>query len=126
MEILVDTSIWIDYFRSGENSDDLDILMDENLIVINDIILTELIPFLELRKKNKVIILLKAIKRLPLQIDWDGIIQLQVRCLKSGINGLGIPDLIIAQYSKQNNYKIYSLDKHFQLLEEIGGIKLYR
>ncbi len=34
MNVLVDTSIWIDYFRGGDNSSDLDILIDENLLVI--------------------------------------------------------------------------------------------
>ena len=51
MQILVDTSVWVDYFRSGLNSNDLDILIDENLIVTNDIILAELIPFLK-KKAN--------------------------------------------------------------------------
>ncbi|MGO9146613.1 MAG: PIN domain-containing protein, partial [Desulfomonilia bacterium] len=41
MSILVDTSIWIEYFRSGNNSEKLDFLIDENLIVINDLILAE-------------------------------------------------------------------------------------
>ena len=44
LEVLVDTSIWIDYFRGGDNSKDLDFLMDEDLIVTNDIVLAELIP----------------------------------------------------------------------------------
>ena len=46
MEVLVDTSVWIDYFRSGEKSEKLDFLIDENLVVINDLILTELLPLL--------------------------------------------------------------------------------
>ena len=29
MDVLVDTSIWIDYFRVGENSKKLDDLIDE-------------------------------------------------------------------------------------------------
>jgi predicted nucleic acid-binding protein len=43
MSVLVDTSIWIEYFRTGNNSDKLDFLIDENLIVINDLILAELV-----------------------------------------------------------------------------------
>jgi predicted nucleic acid-binding protein len=47
--ILVDTSIWIDYFKSGENSARLDDLIEDNQIVINDIILAEfLVPKLRL------------------------------------------------------------------------------
>jgi len=125
MLILVDTSIWVDYFRGGLNSNDLDFLIDENFIVTNDIILTELIPFLKLKKKIKVIQLLNSILKFPLQIDWEEIIQYQIKCLKSGINGIGIPDLIIAQNLKQNNCYIYSFDKHFKRLQEIIGIKVY-
>ena len=33
MQVLVDSSVWIDYFRGGTKSDDLDILIDENLIL---------------------------------------------------------------------------------------------
>jgi hypothetical protein len=125
MAVLVDTSIWIDYFRSGENSKDLDDLMDENLIVINDIILAELVPYLKLKKQTKVIELLHEINRVPLAINWDEIIEFQTMCLKSGVNGVGIPDLIIAQNAQQNNHQIYSLDKHFRLLNQLLKIELH-
>lgn len=53
MEVLVDTSIWIDYFRGGGHSKDLDFLIDENLMTTNDIILTELLPHLKDKKANE-------------------------------------------------------------------------
>lgn len=53
MAVLVDTSVWIDYFRTGNKSAELDDLIDENVIVINDLILTELIPFLKLKRQAK-------------------------------------------------------------------------
>ena len=64
MEVLVDTSVWIDYFRSGDKSEKLDFLIDENLIVINDLIHTELLPLLIVKKEKKVIKLLKNINYL--------------------------------------------------------------
>ena len=97
MQILVDTSTWIDYFKSGIKSNDLDTLIDENLIATNDIILAELVPFLEIKRKNRVIQLLNDVVKLPLQINWKEIIQFHVKCLQSGINGIGIADLIIVQ-----------------------------
>jgi predicted nucleic acid-binding protein len=93
MEVLVDTSIWIDYFRGGNNSERVDFLIDENLIVTNDIILAELVPYLKIKKKTKVIKLLNELNRLPMSINWEEIIEFQVKCLKSGANGVGIPDL---------------------------------
>ncbi len=125
MDVLVDTSIWIDYFRSGDNSKDLDYLIDENIVAINDIILAELIPYLKIKKQTKVIKLLHEINRFPLNINWDEIVNFQVKCLKDGANGVGIPDLIIAQNAKQNGCKIYSLDKHFKFLNQVLKIKLY-
>ncbi len=125
MNVLVDTSIWIDYFRSGDNSKELDYLIDENIIVINDIILTELIPYLKIKKQTKVIKLLHEINKFPLSINWDEIVDFQVKCLKDGTNGIGIPGLIIAQNAKQNGCKIYSLDKHFKLLSQVLKVKLY-
>lgn len=126
MTVLVDTSIWIDYFRGGDNSQDMEFLIDENLIIINEIILAELIPYLKIRKQIKVTKLLYEITRNPLNIDWEEIIEFQLKCLKSGANGVGIPDLIIAQNAKQNNCKIYSLDKHFRLLNKILKVNLHQ
>ncbi|MCP4268977.1 MAG: PIN domain-containing protein [Candidatus Brocadiaceae bacterium] len=125
MSILIDSSIWIEYFKSGNESSKLDSLLDENLVVTNDIILTELIPFLKIKKQLKVIQLLREISCLPLHINWDEIIDLQVKCLKNGSNGIGIPDLIIAQNAKLNNCKIYSLDKHFSLISQVSKVKLF-
>jgi predicted nucleic acid-binding protein len=119
MPVLVDTSIWVDYFRSGSNSEKLDFLIDENLIATNDLILAELIPFLRIRHQQKIIDLLQNIKRLDLLIDWNQIIAYQYDCLKNGLNGIGIPDLIIVQNAKQNHSEIYSLDNHFILMKEI-------
>ncbi|MDQ6967722.1 MAG: PIN domain-containing protein [Mariprofundaceae bacterium] len=125
MGVLVDTSIWIDYFRAGENSEDLNHLIDENIIVTNDIILAELVSYLKLKKEIKVINLLYEINKAPLNINWEEIIDFQVKCLKSGANGVGIPDLIIAQNARQHHCKVYSLDKHFRLLNQLLSVNLY-
>ena len=124
--ILVDSSVWIDYFRTGNKSAELDDLIDENVIVTNDLILAELIPFLKLKRQAKVVKLLNEINRLPLQIDWDDIMDTQLKCLISGSNGIGIPDLIIAQNEKKNHCAIFSLDKHFKMLDQVIKVKLYR
>ena len=125
MSVLVDTSIWVDYFRGGNSSPDLDALINGNLIVTNDIILAELVPYLKVKKQITVVKLLQEISRVPMQINWDELIEFQVKCLKAGANEVGIPDLIIAQNAKSNNCKIYSLDKHFRLLNRVIKVKLY-
>jgi len=124
MPVLVDTSIWIEYFRTGNNSEKLDFLIDENLIVINDLILAELVPSLRIRNRRKIVKLLYNINKLELSINWDQLIEFQFKCLKNGLNGIGIPDLIVAQNAKQNHCEIYSLDSHFQLMKDILRLQL--
>ena len=126
MEVLIDTSIWIDYFRGGGNSEEMDFLVDENLIVTNELILAELLPFIIVKKEVRLANLLQSINIKSLSIRWDEIIEYQVRCLENGVNGIGIPDLIIAQNAIQNDSKIYALDKHFRLLGEVLGVQLYK
>ena len=126
MEVLVDTSIWIDYFKSGDDSEKLDYLIDENLVVINELILTELLPLLVLKKEQKLITLLSKVKKHPLQINWNELVEFQVQCLKSGSSGIGIPDLIIAQNAVQNQLPVYSIDKHFGFMQDAKfGLRLY-
>ncbi|MFC1824216.1 PIN domain-containing protein [Thermodesulfobacteriota bacterium] len=124
MPVLVDTSIWIEYFRTGNNSEKLDFLIDQNLIVINDLILAELVPSLRVRNQRKVVRLLNNINKLELSINWDQIMEFQFKCLKNGLNGIGIPDLIVAQNAKQNHSEIFSLDSHFKLMKDILKLQL--
>ena len=126
MEVLVDTSVWIDYFRSGENSEKLDYLIDENLVIINELILTELLPLLVLKREKKIIALLDKVQKYSIQIDWNELIEFQVKCLKSGSSGVGIPDLIIAQNAIHNHLPVYSVDKHFGFMQDAKfGLKLF-
>jgi len=125
MNILVDSSIWVSYFRNGKNNDELEFLIDENLILINDLILSELVPFLKVQNKLKLIRLLNEIEKLPILIDWNGITSLQTSCLKNGICGIGIPDLIIAQNAIDNKVMVFSHDKDFAKLQTISKLSLY-
>ena len=71
MRILVDSSVWIDYFRSGKNSELLDLYIDQNIVCINDLILAELIPYLKINNQNNVIRLLNNITNIDLNINWQ-------------------------------------------------------
>ncbi|MEE4165272.1 MAG: PIN domain-containing protein [Desulfocapsaceae bacterium] len=125
MSVLVDTSVWIEYLRNGNYSDQIEFLIDENLIVTNELILSELIPFLQVRNRRKLVSLLNTLKKIHIRINWEKIIAYQYKCLKNGINGIGIPDLIIVQNSIQNNASIYSLDSHFILMKDLFKLELF-
>ncbi len=122
--ILVDTSIWIGYFSQGLHQE-LDDLLRDDLIRTNQIILTELTPFLLHAKAFKAVEYLQFIDKQKLHIYWEGIQKLQLMNLKNGINKVGIPDLIIAQHALQYDLHIWSTDKHFKLMSNITALKLY-
>ncbi len=125
MSVLVDSSVWIDYFRGKNDTDTFEHFLDEGLIVINDLILAELVPALTIRKQKQLISLLHAIEKVPMIIDWRHIIDMQVRCLQNGINKVGVPDLIIAQNVIQNSLDLYTRDKHFRLISRHINLSLY-
>jgi predicted nucleic acid-binding protein len=125
MGVLVDSSIWIEYFRGSVSDARLDFLIEENLVVVNDLILSELIPALHLRRQRKLIGLLREIARPSLTIDWEDLIQMQIACLRHGINKVGIPDLMIAQHAIQNDLELYSRDRHFKLISRYVPLSLH-
>ena len=118
MNILIDSSVWIDYFKGGDNSQVLNTFIDENLLCTNYLILSELLPVLKQKKQAKLINLLRKINRIPLRIDWENVINYQSICLSNGINKVGIPDLIIVDNVIENDLVLYSFDKHFQLIQK--------
>jgi len=113
-QVLVDTSIWVNYFRSNDYSSALTQLFDEDRVVINDVILTELLPAMNIHAKKFLIEKMRVLECLPVFVNWEGIIGLQTQCLKHGLNGVGLPDLMITQTILEYKISIFSADKHFK------------
>jgi hypothetical protein len=44
---------------------------------------------------------------------------MQTANLKNGINWVGIADLLVLQNALQNDLVLYSLDKHFRLMQKL-------
>jgi predicted nucleic acid-binding protein len=82
--ILVDSSVWIEFLKSPKPST-LDKFIDEDLVSTNDIILSELIPRLQLERKADVIDSLISFEKIPLTFDWDLIRHYQILNLKNGV-----------------------------------------
>jgi predicted nucleic acid-binding protein len=124
-KILVDSSIWISYFKNNTLYTGLDKLISDNQICINDLILAELIPFLKVKNQNEIIDSLLYLDRIPLQTDWNQITNYQITNLKKGINKVGIPDLIILDNVITNNLVLFTEDKHFKLMQKNIVFDLY-
>jgi len=114
--ILIDSSVWIEYFRAGKPAK-LDRIIEEDLACINELILTELAPALSLKKEIELLKGLQAIRMIPMNIDWEIIREYQVMNLKNGINKVGIPDLIILQQVIDQKISLLSFDNHFKLMQ---------
>ncbi len=125
MKVLVDSSVWVAYLRGTSDLPTVDRLIEEGLVVTNDLILAELLPPLLVRGERRLAGLLRDIECLPLTLDWDDIIQMQITCLRHGINKVGVPDLIIAQHARQNDLALFSTDKHFALMSKHVPLKLH-
>jgi predicted nucleic acid-binding protein len=113
-QVLVDTTIWVNYFRDNENAEILAQLFEDERVVINDVILTELLPAMNLYAKKVLIEKMRALECLPVFVNWEGLVGLQTQCLKHGVNGVGLPDLMIVQTALEYKLPIWSVDKHFK------------
>jgi predicted nucleic acid-binding protein len=123
--ILVDSSVWIEYFKGNEKALPLSTLLDLNTICVNDLILSELLPSINHKKENVLKELLLTITKVPLNVNWNTIIYMQTQNLKNGINKVGIADLIIAQNAIDNDLELFTLDRHFDLMSDLHDFRLF-
>jgi len=124
--VLVDTSIWIDFFRGNAVASALHGLIESNQIATNDLILAELLPSIIVKKEVDLHGLLLAVRKVELRIDWQEIKRMQSKNLESGNNHVGIPDIIIAQNAIQNELVLFENDKHFRNMKKLFGLELLR
>jgi predicted nucleic acid-binding protein len=123
MNYIIDSNIWIEFFNKKNFFESVSELLIHNNGCINKIILAELIPSARQKKEFEYIECLSGIEIVPLNIDWDEITEVQFRCIKSGINKLGLLDIAIAQNAKQNALGIFTMNRHMILLCKMLGIE---
>ena len=123
--VLVDTSVWIEYFKGTRRAAMLNELINNNTLCINNLVLAELLPSINLKKESELKRLLLTINQIDIEIDWDEIIDMQTKNLLNGVNKVGIPDLIIAQNAINNDLFLFSFDKHFSLMSDLFGLKMF-
>jgi predicted nucleic acid-binding protein len=123
MSTIVDSNIWIEFFNKGNFFDSVSELLKNNEAYINKVILAELIPSSRAKKEKEFIDCLSGIETFELNIDWDDIIDIQYKCIKNGINKLGLLDIAIAQNAQQNEADIFTINRHMILLCNLIGVK---
>jgi predicted nucleic acid-binding protein len=115
--VMVDTSVWIEFFRrSGtDTAQRIFDLLEAGRVVVCGPILTELIQGIKTEKeKQAVLIDLEALPLIePDRDDWIATGWMQNELLKKGIT-LPLTDALIARLCIRHGFLIFSLDQHFR------------
>lgn len=124
-KILVDTSIWLDFFKlKPEAGKKLENLLIGNSVITCGIVMFELLQGIRYEKEKTII--LKSLSILPYieMTDklWQASAELSSSLKKKGYN-LPLSDILIAAIAIEHNLSVFTLDKHFK---QIPGVKLYK
>jgi predicted nucleic acid-binding protein len=123
--ILIDSSVWIDYFNGKNNRSTglLDGFLDHNIILMADLILTEVLQGFRSEKD------FKTAKTLLTELEFVDIVGYEC-ALKSAINfrhlrkkGVTVRktiDVIIATYCIENGISLLHSDRDFIPFEKLG------
>jgi predicted nucleic acid-binding protein len=119
--ILVDSSIWIDYFRSGvgKQYDMIEYYIDTNSIVICGIIELEILQGAQKKERNLIEDLFSALPYIETsRNDFLRAAELLGSLRKQGIT-IPLSDGIIAAQCLRRDIFLMSTDKHFDYIERL-------
>jgi predicted nucleic acid-binding protein len=124
--ILVDTSIWIEYFNRPESKigASLEVFIKKGNVCVTGLILTELLQGARIEKEfNAILESIIALPFLDVTLEtWISAGKISFSLRRKGIT-LPTTDLIIASLAIAYDYSVFTLDPHF---EKIPGIKLFK
>jgi predicted nucleic acid-binding protein len=126
--VLVDTSVWIAFFREGSSSAArrLEVLLEEGEACICGLIEAELLPGLRREDRIRVRTLMTGLPCLETATDiWADVADIQERSLAQGLGPFSIPDLVVASVALRHEVPIFSLDKHFLSISRVTGLQLW-
>jgi predicted nucleic acid-binding protein len=117
-KILVDTSIWIEYFK-GEKSVIEKIHDRNNFNFIIGPVITELIQGIKTQKeKDRFTMCINALPKLRISDDdWVNAGNIGNLLRKKGVT-VPLPDLIIFTMAMKNGCALFTLDRHFPIMKE--------
>lgn len=124
-KIIVDTSIWIEYFK--EKSDIVKFIEErimDDCIFMTGPIVTELLQGVKTKKEyEKLKNCIDGIPYLKISFEvWEKAGKISFKLRRKGIT-IPLTDIIISVVAINNNAKVYTLDKHYN---EIPEVNLYK
>ncbi len=122
--ILVDTTIWIEFFRQGSKiGEPLEGLLVENGIWTCGIVLFEILQGIKSEgEKSKILTLLAGLPYVEMtKALWQKAAVLSASLRKRGVS-LPLSDIFIATIAIENDLSVFTLDNHFA---QIPNLKLH-
>lgn len=127
-DVLIDTSIWIDFFRNRSLPASLKLLglIDEDRALIAGIVLTELLRGARNDKEmNLIQDLLRPVRRIQVtEGTWEMAGALAYKLSKKGVAVFTV-DAIIATIAIEHGVAIFSADKHFAQISRHCALRLF-
>jgi predicted nucleic acid-binding protein len=123
--VLVDTSVWIEFFKPGSpTGKKLEDLIIKNSVRICGIILYELMQGVKSEPEKTIILdALSNIRYYEMTKSlWRKSADISASLKKKGLT-LPMSDIFIASIAIEHNLSVFTLDKHF---EQIPGVTIYK
>ena len=123
--VLVDSTIWIDFFRPHSQFGHLveDLLADDAAWMCGVVVFEVLKGIRSEEEKSKILSIFEILPYAEITKSlWQKASELSVTLRKKGLN-LPNSDIFIAAIALEQNLSILTLDRHFG---EIPGVKLYK
>jgi len=124
-KILADTSVWIEFFKSGSpTGNELERLLKEGSVYTCGIVVFELLQGIKsAEEKSTLLDILLNLEYIEMSLLlWQKAADLSTKLRKKGLT-LPLSDIFISALAIEYNLSIFTLDEHFK---KIPGIKLYK
>jgi predicted nucleic acid-binding protein len=125
--VLIDTSVWIAYFKDRDSrfSDKVDELLNYAHICVPKVVIAELIQG---AKSEKEIAVIKEFFEAFTVIDhtestWEQAGRLSFSMKRKGIT-INLIDCYLAITAQENNCKLFSLDEHFSSIKNFTPLEI--
>ena len=122
--ILVDTSVWIEFFKSKSSiGDRLEALLVEDSVWSCGVVMFELLQGVKSEAEKSVILdTLSNLSYVEMsQSLWQKSATLAASLKKKGVT-LPLSDIFISVIAVENDLRVFTLDKHFR---QVPGLRIY-
>lgn len=126
--VLVDSSAWISFFRDPEAAVGalVDQLLEEERVAIVGVVRAELLQGARSEAElERLSVLLDALEPLPdPDTLWEQVARLGYDLRRSGVNGVGIPDLLVAVTAVAHRVPVLTLDADVRRIADVYPFRL--